>query len=67
MKFKLLFTNVALIISLSACSAAQTYNSLQDFAIDGCNKGASADRAACLTRVSQGYDSYKRDREKVIH
>lgn len=65
MKMADIFTNMLLLSVLTACTSREIYSSLQDNARDNCNKMSATDRAACLNRVSAGYDSYKVQRDKA--
>jgi hypothetical protein len=51
-------------ISLSGCSSAQLYNSLQDAQRDRCDRLADPDRAQCLRNNSTDYDTYKKQQER---
>ena len=57
---------MALAFLLSACSTAQMYDSLQTSARNNCEKMQGADRAACLDRNKDSYDTYKKKRDGAL-
>lgn len=65
MRIPALFTALAMLSVLSACTTANIYDSLQDHARDRCNAMSDPDRTTCLNQSSTKYDDYKRQRGQI--
>ena len=64
--FALIVLGAMEILSLGACTSRSMYEANQQDAHNAClNKTSGIERDKCLSRTSQSYDEYTREREKV--
>ena len=64
--FALIVLGAMEILSIGACTSRGIYESNRQDAHSAClNKLSGIERDKCLDRISQSYDEYTREREKV--
>ena len=51
---------------LSACTTSGMYEELKHRNINDCNRLPTTQRDECLGRIPPDYETYKREREKVV-
>lgn len=65
MRVAVLFTALALVSGLSACSTADIDDSLQDHARDRCSAMSDPDGSTCMNSSSTSYDDDKKQRDQA--